>query len=127
LACLGSRSPNPAALLRKAARLADRLGAPWYAVYIKTPGEEVHRIDAAAQRQVANAQTLAHQLGAVPMTFNGPDVVSAIGAFAREYGITHVVMGRSQRPWYRRWFGQSVLDRLLRTLPDVDVVVVNSA
>jgi two-component system sensor histidine kinase KdpD len=127
MACLGSRSPNPAALLRKAARLADRLGAPWYAVYIKTPDEEVHRIDAAAQRQVANAQTLAHQLGAVPMTFNGPDVVSAIGAFAREYSITHVVMGRSQRPWYRRWFGQSVLDRLLRTLPDVDVIVVNSA
>jgi two-component system sensor histidine kinase KdpD len=34
-------------------------------------------------------------------------------------------MGRSQRPWYRRWFGQSVLDRLLRTISGVDVLVVD--
>src|SRR4051812_14790008 len=37
---LSSRSPNAPALLRKAARLADRLNAPWYAVYIKTPAED---------------------------------------------------------------------------------------
>src|SRR5262245_38593903 len=37
MVCLSSRSPNPEALLRKGARLADRLNAPWYAVYIQTP------------------------------------------------------------------------------------------
>src|SRR4051812_21936678 len=37
---LSSRSPDAPALLRKAARLADRLNAPWYAVYIKTPAED---------------------------------------------------------------------------------------
>jgi two-component system sensor histidine kinase KdpD len=42
----------------------------------------------------------------------------------REYGITHVLVGRSQRPWYRRWFGQSPLDGLLQAVPNVDVVVV---
>ena len=41
--------------------------------------------------------------------------------------VTHIVMGRSQRPWYWRWFGQSVLDRLLRTIPGVDVLVVDSS
>src|SRR5437870_6800173 len=30
MVCLSSRSPNPEALLRKGARLADRLHAPWY-------------------------------------------------------------------------------------------------
>ena len=34
---LASQSPNAQALLRKASRLADRLSAPWYAVYIQTP------------------------------------------------------------------------------------------
>ena len=34
---LSSRSPNAPALLRKTARIADRLNAPWYAVYIQTP------------------------------------------------------------------------------------------
>src|SRR5262249_7036556 len=112
--------------LRKAARLADRLNVSWYAVYIQTPSEDLARVDAATQRQVTNAQTLAHQLGGVPMTFKGGDVVSTIAAFVKEYAITHIVMGRSQRPWYRRWFGQSILDRLLRTLPEVDVLVVSS-
>jgi two-component system sensor histidine kinase KdpD len=58
------------------------------------------------------------------MEFKGSDVVSTVAAFAREYGITHIVMGRTGRPWYRRWFGQAVLDGLLQVLPDVDVVVV---
>jgi two-component system sensor histidine kinase KdpD len=61
------------------------------------------------------------------MTFKGGDVVSTIAAFVKEYEITHVVMGRSQRPWYRRWFGQSFLDRLLRTISGVDVLVVDTA
>src|SRR5439155_16002927 len=107
IVCLGSRSPNPDGLLRNGARLASRLNVPWYAAYIQTPRERLERIDAATQRQIANMLTLASQLGAVPLTFKGSDVVSTIAAFVKEYGITHIVIGRPQRPWYRRWFGQS--------------------
>lgn len=127
MVCLSSRSPNAERLLRKGARLADRLSAPWYAVYVKTPREEMHRIDAATQRQIDNTLELTQHLGGTPMPFKGTDIVSTIVTFAREYGITHIVMGRSRRPWYRRWFGQSVLDRLLQAIPEVDVVVVASA
>jgi two-component system sensor histidine kinase KdpD len=124
MVCFSSNSPNAEKLLRKGARLADRLGAPWYAVYIETPSEALHRIDAATQRRISNTLELTHHLGGLPMPFKGSDVVSTIATFAKEYGITHIVMGRSRRPWYRRWFGQSVLDRLLRVIPDADVVVV---
>lgn len=127
MVCMSSRGPNVERLLRKAARVADRLGAPWYAVYIQTPKEDISRIDAATQRQIGNTLALVQQLGGVPMTFKGSHVVSTIATFAREYGITHVVLGRTRRPWYRRWFGQSVLDRLLQELPDIDVLVVNNA
>ncbi|HLJ91785.1 MAG TPA: universal stress protein [Gemmataceae bacterium] len=126
MVCLGSRSPNPDLLLRKGSRLASRLNVPWYAAYIETPSERLERTGAATQRQISNMLTLAHQLGAVPLQCKGTDVVSTIAAFVKEYGITHIVMGRSKRPWYRRWFGQSVLDRLLRTIPGVDVLVVDS-
>jgi two-component system sensor histidine kinase KdpD len=126
MVCLSSRSPNAPRLLRKGARLADRLGAPWYAVYIQTPGERMDRVDAATQRRVADALALAQQLDGVPLTFKGPDLPSAAAGFVKEYGITHVILGRTQRPWYRRWFGQSVLDRLLRTLPAVDVLIVDT-
>ena len=125
MVCLGSRSPNAAALMRKAARIASRINAPWYAVYIQTPGEDPAHIEASAQRQVANNLELAHQLGGVPMTFKGADVVSTIAAFVKEYAITLILLGRTQRPWYSRWFGQSVLDRLLRSVRGVDVLIAD--
>ncbi len=125
MVALSSRSPSAPSLLRKGARIADRLNASWYAVYIQTPGENLERVDAATQRHVTNTLTLAQQLGATPLTFKGADVVSTIASFVEEYGITHIVMGRTQRPWYRRWFGQSLLDRLLRVVRGVDVVVVD--
>jgi two-component system sensor histidine kinase KdpD len=127
MVCLSSRSPNAERLLRRAARLADRLGASWYAVYIQTPREDIARIDAATHRQLMNTLELTQHLGGTPMQFRGADVVSTVAAFAKEYAITHIVVGRTQRPWYRRWFGQSVLDRLLQDLPGVDVLVVGSA
>ena len=125
MVALSSRSPSAASLLRKGARIADRLNASWYAVYIQTPRENLERVDAATQRHVTNTLTLAQQLGATPLTFKGADVVSTIASFVEEYGITHIIMGRTQRPWYRRWFGQSLLDRLLRVVRGVDVVVVD--
>jgi two-component system sensor histidine kinase KdpD len=124
MVCLSSRSPNAASLLRKGARMAARFNVPWYAVYIRTPNEQLEKIDARTQREISNMKTLAQQLGAVNQEINGSDVVSGIATAVKEFSITHLVVGRSQRPWYRRWFGQSVLDRLLRAVPGVDVLVV---
>jgi two-component system, OmpR family, sensor histidine kinase KdpD len=122
---LSSLSPNAPALLRKAARLADRLNAPWYAVYIQTPAEDLTRIDAATQRAVGKNLELAQQLGGIPMTFRGPDVASTIAAFGREYGIKVVVMGKSNQPWYRRLLGGSIFERLLRQSEGMDVMIVD--
>jgi two-component system sensor histidine kinase KdpD len=127
MVCLSSGSPNAEALLRKGARLADRLNAAWYAVFIQTPGDDLEHLESATVRRIENHLALAHQLGGVRMTFKGKDVVSTIAAFVKEYSITHVLMGRTLRPWYRRLFGQSILDRLLRQMPGVDVTVVDTA
>lgn len=125
MVCLSSRSPNVHRLLRKAARLADRFNAPWYAVYVQTPRERLEKVDAATQRQISDSLTLAQQLGGIPMPFSGPSFEQAVTAFVAEYRITHILMGRSLRPWYQRWFGQSALDRLLESVPRVDVTLVD--
>jgi two-component system sensor histidine kinase KdpD len=122
---LSSRSPNAPALLRKAARLADRLNAPWYAVYIQIPAEDLTKTDAATHRILGKNLELAQQLGGIPMTFRGRDVASTIAAFAHEYGIKVIVMGRSLQPWYRRLWGGSILDRLLELTDGIDVVIVD--
>lgn len=126
MVCLSSRSPNTLRLLRAAGRLADRFNAPWYAVYIRTPGERMENVEAATQREINNALALAQQLGGIPWTFEGATFDKAVAEFVREYSITHVLVGRSKRPWFRRWFGQSPLDQLLRAAPEVDVIVVGN-
>ncbi|WP_406700256.1 universal stress protein [Singulisphaera sp. Ch08] len=122
---MSSRSPNAPALMRKAARLADRLNAPWYAVYIQTPAEDLTRIDAATQRVLGKNLELAHQLGGIPMTFRGKDVASTITAFAREYGIKVIVMGKSNQPWHRRFMHGSIFEQILNQSEGVDVMVVD--
>ncbi len=126
MVCVSSHSPNVEALLRKGARLADRLGCPWYAVYIQTPSEAMEKVPAVTQRRISDALAMAHRLGGVPQQFKGEDVVSTIAAFAQEYGITHILLGRTNRPWFRRWFGRSVLDRLQQALRGVDLTVVDT-
>lgn len=124
MVCISSGSPSAPKMVRAGARLADRLGAPWYAVYIQTPRERVERVDAATQRRVTDTLTLAQQLNGVPMQFSGTDVAGAIAGFAKEYGITHIVLGRSVRSWYARWLGPSVLDTVLRAVPEADIIVI---
>jgi two-component system, OmpR family, sensor histidine kinase KdpD len=127
MVCLSSRSPNTLQLLRKAGRIADRLNAPWYAIYIRTPRERLEKVAASTQRQISDALTLAQHLGGISMPFEGATFERAVADFVQEYGITHVLVGRSQRPWYQRWFGQSPLDQLLRAVPHVDVLVVGNS
>ncbi len=126
MVCLGSRSPNATALLRRSARLADRLKAPWYAVYVQTPRENLEQIDAETQRHISNTLTAARKLSGTVLTFKGQDVVHVIAGFAKEYGITHIVIGRSQRPWYARLVRVSLLERLLPQVPGIDVMVVDT-
>jgi two-component system sensor histidine kinase KdpD len=126
MVCLSSGSPDAEGILRKTSRLASRLNVPWYAAYIQTPSESVEKIDAAMLRRISNTMALAQQLGGVQLQAKGMDVVSAIAVFARDYDISLIVLGRSQRPWFRRWFGQSVLDRLMRALPDTDILVIGN-
>ncbi len=125
MVCLSSRSPNFPRLLRKTARLADRFNAPWYAVYVQTPHERLDRVDATTQRQIADSLALAQQLGGIPTQFTGPNFEVAVTSFVLEHRITHIIMGRSLRSWYRRLFRQSPLDRLLTSIKGVDITIID--
>ena len=112
VACLSSRGPDSAAILRYASRLAGRLNRTWYALYVRTPGEAPERVKAETQRMLYDTLTLAHQLGATVETFAGEDVVDAILRFANEYGVGHIVIGRSPPlPWWKRVLGRRTRTR----------------
>ena len=122
---VSSMSPNASALLRKTARVADRLNAPWYAVYVQTPSEDLTRIDAATQRMLSKTLELAQQLGGIPMTFRGPDIASTMWAFAQEYAIKVIVIGKSRQPWYRRLTRSSILEGLMKITNDIDIYIMD--
>ena len=122
---VSSMSPNASALLRKTARVADRLNAPWYAVYVQTPSEDLTRIDAATQRILSKTLELAQQLGGIPMKFRGPDIASTMWAFAQEYAIKVIVIGKSRQPWYRRLTRSSILEGLMKITNDIDIYIID--
>ncbi len=57
-------------------------------------------------------------------SMKGEDVAQALISFAREYGITHIVVGRPGHK--RRWqlFRSSLHNVLIKALPDVDFIIV---
>jgi two-component system sensor histidine kinase KdpD len=124
MVAISSQGPDPGRLLRKTARLASQLNAQWYAVYVRTPEESAIRIDAAAQRRVNDTLETAQKMGGLVFSMKGEDVAQALISFAREYGITHIVVGRPGRWNLKRIFKKTLHEKLLAQLPDVDLVVV---
>ncbi len=59
------------------------------------------------------------------MTFRGADVSSTILAFAREYAIKFIVVGKTRQPWYRRLWGRSILERLERDAEGIDILLAD--
>ena len=83
------------------------------------------KVDAGTQRILGKNLELAQQLGGIPMTFKGPDIVQTIVSFAREYDIRIVVMGKSLRPWFKRILRVSLFERILRDSTNLDVLIVD--
>jgi len=123
MVAISSQGPDPGRLLRKTARLAAQLNAQWYAVYVRTPQESAVRIDAEAQRRVNDTLETAQKMGGLVFSMKGESVAKALVSFAREYGITHIVVGRPGAKRLRHLFRSSLYEVLLRELPEVDLVV----
>src|SRR6187401_3530321 len=125
MVCMSSSADAPR-VLRIGARIAGRLGARWYAVYVETPREAPGRIALpdrdALQRNIA----LAESLGATVVRVRADKPADGLIACAKREGITHVIFGQSARSrWELLWRG-STLDRFLAAVPDAAVQVVPS-
>jgi two-component system sensor histidine kinase KdpD len=123
MVCMSSNRLAPR-VIRNGARIAGRLGARWYAVYVETPRESDRRIDPADAEALQQNIRLAESLGATVVRVKADGVADGLVAFARREGVTHVVFGQSARSrWELLWHG-STLDRFLGGVPDAAVQVV---
>jgi two-component system sensor histidine kinase KdpD len=123
MVAISSKGPHPETLLRKTARLANQLNAEWYTVYVRTSSEAPDQIAAETHRRLTDTLEIAQKMGGTVVILKSDDVVAALTSFAKDYGVTQVVMGRSRpRRGLRRFF-PSVIDKLSQKLSGVDIII----
>jgi len=123
MVAISSRGPDPGALLRKAARLAAQLNASWYAVYVRTDAESPTKIAADLQRRINETLEIAQKMGGIVIVLKNPKVADALIAFAKEYGITHVLLGRPGPVNILNFFKPRLLDQIIGELSKTDIVI----
>jgi two-component system sensor histidine kinase KdpD len=125
MVCMSSLPTRAGALLRRGSRFAGRLNTDWFVVYVETPREAPHLIDAEAQRHLlANAES-ARELGAEVVHLKADDPVPALLDFARSHGVGQIIVGRSRAPWWRQLLGRTVVLRLVQEAEGFDVLIAS--
>jgi two-component system sensor histidine kinase KdpD len=123
MVAISSSGPHPETLLRKTTRLASQLNAQWYVVYVRTDKEAPDKILAETHRRLTDTLEIAQKMGGTVLILKSNDIVTALTSFARDYGITQVVMGKSRPRAGLRRFAPSLVDRLSVNLPGVDIIL----
>ena len=123
MVCMSSYPRRAAALLRRGSRLAGKLNTDWFVVYVETPEEAPHLIDAASQRHLLANIERARELGAEVVRLKGHDAVASLLDFARSHGVGQIVLGRSRDAWWRELTGRTAVARMLREGTEFDVFV----
>src|SRR5262247_4296453 len=123
LVCV-SEDPRAAGLVRYTKRVADRLHAPWTAIYIESPrslqlGEE-------ERDRIADTLRLAETLGGEAITIPGGTrgIAESVTAYAQANNVTQIVIGKSTRSrWFEILHG-SVVHDLVRRAGNISVHVI---
>ena len=123
MVCMSSNTLAPR-VIRTGARIAGRLGARWYAVYVETPAEKPGRINDRDAEALRENIRLAESLGATVVRVKADRPADGLIAFAQREGVTHVIFGQSARSRWEVLVRGSTLNRFLGAVPDAAVQVV---
>jgi two-component system sensor histidine kinase KdpD len=121
LVCVGA-SPTSAKVIRTAKRMASAMHAQWIALHTETAVSGA--MDERARHRLGTHLKLAERLGAETVTITGEDVVEETVRYAQARNVTKIVIGKTGRtPWYRFW-QRSLVERLIAQSGDIDVYVI---
>ena len=121
LLALVALAPHSERIVRRAARSAERLGGRLDVLIVRPPGKTPSAED---RQQLESLRRLAAMLGASLIVEEGEDVAAIAIATARKLGTTYVLMGSPSARRGLRRLRESLLTRLLESLPGVDVRII---
>jgi two-component system sensor histidine kinase KdpD len=122
LVCVGP-SPLSLRLVRAAKRMATRLNAEWFAVYVETPSAA--RLPESDRNRMVRTLALAQRLGAQTDRISGHVPSESLVAYAQRLNVTKIVIGKPARPRWREIFFGSVVDEVIRRSGNIDVYVIS--
>ncbi|HZK76678.1 MAG TPA: PTS sugar transporter subunit IIA [Candidatus Kapabacteria bacterium] len=108
-------------LIRSGSRMAGRMNAKWIAANVEQTGTTLSE---ESERMLRESLNLARSLGATIVQLRGKDIAETITNFAREEGITQIVIGATQRAWWKRLLSRSTVGELLKQVGEIGVFVV---
>jgi two-component system, OmpR family, sensor histidine kinase KdpD len=123
LVCI-SEDPRCAGLVRYAKRLADRLHAPWVALYVE--GRRALQLSEEERDRIADTLRLAETLGGEAITLPASDrhIADDVIRYAQANNATQIVIGKSARTrWFEILHG-SVVHDLVRRSGNISVHVI---
>ena len=113
--------PKSQRIMRRAWRSAQRLGADIDAVWVRPAGR---RPTDEETTQLAALRRLAGILGIHFLEAEGDDLVATVRRVAEERGATYIFVGTPDESRRREILGGSLLSRMVRELPGIDIRVV---
>jgi two-component system sensor histidine kinase KdpD len=123
LVCI-SEDARSAGLVRHTKRLADRLHAPWTALYVET--RRSLQFSEEERNRIADVLRLAQRLEgeAITVSARARRIADDVLDYARKNNVTHIVIGKSDRArWFEILHG-SVVHDLVRLAGDISVHVI---
>lgn len=124
LTCISTNSRTAPYLLRRASRLASIYKTKWYVLFVETPREAPESVNAAEQRHLINNFKLATELGAEVVKLKEKDVAKAIVSFAKDKGVSLIVIGRPKLSFLGRFFRTNLLRNLLKQTEELNLDIL---
>jgi two-component system sensor histidine kinase KdpD len=115
-------SSNPAAqyLMARASRMANRIDAEFYVIYVDVGMDDTPE----NRRTLQDNFRFADNLGAQIVRTAGKNVAQEVANIIREKHVTQVVFGRSAVKGWKKYLYLSAIHKFLRDTPSVDVHIV---
>lgn len=113
-------SPYAERLVRSTFRIASKMDAEWFAIYVEGPGHA--RLSEQERLWLGDALDLARKLGAQVVWLKGDDVAEEISRYAKNANITKIVMGKPGRLWYF----PTIVRKIIARTRDIDIFLFAS-